>query len=219
MRHKTSQSLYDYWNRLRGSRIAPRRFEIEPVSIGDALPDTFILERHDSGTFPYRLAGTRLCERFKTEFRGQNFLAAWSADDGSTLRSRLNTVAVHGGVILLLVEAETASGQSVPIEMLILPLIHGQTCADRFLGVMSPLEAPPWLGFDAIQFVHILAEDIIWPDGHPRSFPQVPAEIDDRQTPFLPRIRQSRIVRSDRRQFRVFDGGLSGTNPASPSKT
>jgi hypothetical protein len=214
MRHKTSQHLYDYWNRLRGSRLAPRRFEIEPASIGDALPDTFILERHDAGTFPYRLAGTRLCERFKKEFRGHNFLASWNVQDITTLQSRLNAISVQGGVILLLAEAETASGKSLRLEILILPLFHGQVCADRFLGVVSPLALPAWLGFEPLQAMHVLTDEIIWPDGQPQAISGATEEIEDRQTPFLPRVRQSRIVRSDRRQFRVFDGGLSGNGPA-----
>jgi hypothetical protein len=216
MRHKTSQHLYDYWNRLRGPRLAPRRFEIEPASIGDALPDTFILERHDTGTFPYRLAGTRLCERFKKEFRGHNFLASWNAQDVSTLRSRLNAISVQGGVILLLANTETASGKSLQVEILILPLIHGQACADRFLGVLSPLAVPSWLDFEPLQSMQLMSDDIIWPDGHPQAFGVATEDVDDRQTPFLPRIRQSRIVRSDRRQFRVFDGGLSDNGPVAP---
>ncbi len=205
MRHKTNQSLFGYWNGLRAGRLAPRRFEIEPACLGEALPDTFILERHDEGTFPFRLAGTRLCERFKKEFRGHNFLAQWSANDSQTLRSRLNTISVQGGVVLLLAEAISASGKSVKAELIILPLVHGQSCADRFVGAFSPLEAPPWLGYDPLDDLHILSDEIIWPDGHPRPVQTGPA---DRQSPFLPRIRHSRIVRSDRRQFRVFDGGL-----------
>ncbi|MBY0226996.1 MAG: PAS domain-containing protein [Hyphomicrobium sp.] len=210
MRHKASQHLYDYWNRLRGSRLAPRRFEIEPASIGDALPDTFILERRDAGTFPYRLAGTRLCERFKKEFRGHDFLASWNAQDISTLRSRLNAISAHGGVILLLANTETASGKSLQVEILILPLVHGHVCADRFLGVVSPLTAPSWLGLEPLEAMHLATDEIIWPDGHAQASVAGTDDIDDRQSPFVERIRQSRIVRSDRRQFRVFDGGLNG---------
>lgn len=214
MRHKTTQALYAYWNGLRGIRLAPRRFEIEPASMGDALPDTFILERRESGAFPFRLAGTRLCERFRKEFRGHDFLDAWTANDSLTLRSRLNTISVQGGVVLLLVEAETAGGKPVPAEILILPLIHGQTCADRFLGIFTPLECPPWLGYDPIAAMHLISDEIIWPDGHPRPAPN---SGEDRQSPFLPRIRHARIVRSERRQFRVFDGGLSGEPGTGPS--
>lgn len=210
MRHKASQHLYDYWNRLRGTRFAPRRFEIEPANIGDALPDTFILERRDTGTFPYRLAGTRLCERFKKEFRGHDFLASWGAQDVSTVRSRLDAISIQGGVILLLANTETGSGKSLQMEILILPLVHGQLRADRFLGVVSPLTAPSWLGLEPLQAMHLVTDEIIWPDGHPQASVAGTEDIHDRQSPFLPCIRQSRIVRSDRRQFRVFDGGLSG---------
>jgi hypothetical protein len=207
MRHKTSKSLYAYWNALRGGRMAPRRFEIEPVNLGEALPDTFILERQDQTTFPYRLAGTRLCERFRKEFRGHDFLAGWSAADSLTLRNRLNSISMHGGVSLVLAQAQSAGGKTLHVEVLILPLIHGQDIADRFLGVLSPIEAPAWLGFDPLCAMHILEEETIWPDGPPGT--DVAMTDDDRQTPFLPQVRHARIVRSNRRQFRVFDGGLS----------
>jgi hypothetical protein len=218
MRHKTTQALYSYWNGLRGRRMAPQRFEIEPGSIGDLLPDTFILERRDAGTFPFRLAGTRLCERFKTEFRGRNFLASWNASDAATLTGRLNTISVQGGVIVVLAEAETATGKSVPIEVIILPLVHNQAIADRFLGAVSTLHQPIWLGFDPIMAVHILSDELVWPDGHPHQSDPLPPNAADRQIPFLPHLRTSRIVRADRRQFRVYDGGLANETAASPMK-
>lgn len=218
MRHRTTQALYTYWNGLRGDRMAPQRFEIEPSSIGDILPDTFILERRDAGTFPFRLAGTRLCERFKTEFRGRNFLASWNAADAATLRGRLNTISVQGGVVVVLAEAETATGKSVPLEILILPLVHSQAIADRFMGAISTLDQPIWLGFDPIMAVHILSDEIVWPDGHPHRSEPLPSAQQDRQIPFLPHLRTSRIVRADRRQFRVYDGGLAGEAAPPPLK-
>ena len=217
MRHKTTQALYTYWNDVRNGRMAPRRFEIEPASMGDALPDTFILERTDAATFPFRLAGTRMCERFKREFRGHNFLNSWTADDTQTLRSRLNTISLQGGVVLVLVEAETAKGKSVTAEFLMLPLIHGQNTADRFLGVFCPLDEPSWLGYDPIETLRILSDEIIWPDGHPLT---ADSKLAERQAPFLPRMRHARIVRSEHRQFRVFDGGLcTRPDPAVPPKS
>ncbi len=219
MRHKTSQALYSYWNGLRGTRLAPRRFEIEPGLLGDVLPDTFILERHDAGTFPFRLAGTRMCERFKKEFRGHNFLGLWNGADTTTLRARLNTISVQGGVVLLLADAETASAKSVPIEVIVLPLIHNAAYADRFLGAISALDEPGWLGHEPIASVHVLADEIIWPDGHPHQSRRGP-DVPGRQVPFLPHVRDARIVRADRRQFRVFDGGLSASpEPAPPKPT
>jgi len=214
MRHQTTKTLYAYWNGLRGLRMAPRRFEIDPASIGAALPDTFILERHDNGQFRFRLAGTRLCELFKREFRGQDFLDRWAGEGGDILRSRLNTVSVQGGVLVILADGETATCRSVLTEVLILPLVHAQASADRFLGVVSLLETPGWLDYEPISILHMRSEEIVWPAGHPHMASE---RIDDRQSPFLPRVRHARIVRSDRRQFRVFQGGLSeSSDPAAP---
>ena len=81
MKQKTSQILFAYWNEVRGSRVAPRRFEIEPSRISEILPETFILERLDRETYRFRLAGTRICEEFGQELRGTNFLDGW-LDDG-----------------------------------------------------------------------------------------------------------------------------------------
>ena len=212
MRHKTTEALYSYWNALRGQRMAPRRVEIEPGGIGDILPDTFILERLDAGTFSYRLAGTRMCERFGREFRTLNFLDSWTPEHRQTLQDRLNTISVQGGAALLVLEASNTAGKSVPMEMIILPLLHNQAYADRFLGAVSVLQNPNWLGYEPIEACRLVSSEILWPDGTPS--PAV--EAQDRQTPFLPHIRRARIVRQDRRQFRVFDGGLAGTPPSTP---
>ena len=98
MRSKTGQILYAYWNEVRGDRLAPRRFEIEPSRIAPILSETFILERLDADTYRFRLAGTRIGEDFGFEFRGTNFLDGWMADDRITLIRHLQSLTVQGGV-------------------------------------------------------------------------------------------------------------------------
>ena len=58
MRHKTSETLFAYWNGVRGEHLAPRRFQIEPAKISGILSSTFMLERLGPATYRYRLAGT-----------------------------------------------------------------------------------------------------------------------------------------------------------------
>lgn len=207
MRHKATRALFAYWDELRGERLAPRRFEIEPARLGEALPDTFILERQSAGTFPFRLAGTRICDRFEREFRGHNFLGEWPARDRQTVAARLNTVSVQGGGVLVLANAETATGKSVLVEMVILPLLHCQAYADRFVGILVPLDTPDWLDWEPLVSMHLISEEIIWPGAPSAEAGDFP--FDDRQSPLLPSVRHATIVRSDRRHFRVFDGGLS----------
>lgn len=204
MQHKTSQALYAYWNDVRGERIAPRRFDIEPSRLSAVLPDTFMLERIARSIYRFRLAGTRICDQFRSEFRGVDFLDGWTPEDAETVSRTLSMVSDQGGVAVLGLEARAISGRRVEYEVVILPLIHTEEAIDRFLGSMTALETPSWLGSERLVFKRLLRHEVIWPDGRPHAL----VEKAFRQAPFLPHVRNARIVRQDRRQFRVYEGGL-----------
>lgn len=208
MREPVSQSLYAYWNEIRNDRIAPKRFEIEPSQLAAILPDTFILERVDGATSRFRLAGTRICEAFGAEFRGVNIFDLFGAEDRLTLQREFSVIALHGAVGEFTLAAETANGDPARFEMLLLPLVHTRDIVDRFVGSIVPIDRQPSLGLAPISAVRIEAHRLIWPDGRPH------AMIDNmhRQSPFIAERREARIVRSDRRQFRVYDGGRDRTD-------
>ena len=216
MKHPTNQQLFAYWNDVRGARVAPRRFEIEPSRISSILPDTFILERSDVASYRFRLAGTRLCESFGMEFRGTDFLDGWTNEDRAMIERQLASIAQDGGALLI----QLTAGPEIYLrqayfEILLLPLQHLQPTADRFIGAWCAMEPPSWLGSEPLTHRALLSCDVIWPEarandvvqGEPDAEPV--AEAVDRQIPFLPHVRNSRLVRVDRRQFRVYDGGLS----------
>ncbi|HXF54381.1 MAG TPA: PAS domain-containing protein [Hyphomicrobiaceae bacterium] len=206
MRQRTSQILYAYWNETRRGRLAPRRFDIEPARLAGILAETLILERVSATNYPFRLAGTRICEQFQAEFRGSNFLDLWSAGDRACLVQKLQLIAEQGGAAVIEFEGRAGEGRIAKFEALLLPLFHAQPTVDRFLGSISCFRAPLWLGREPISEVVLERVEVVWPDGRPHSL------IDrmDRQSPFLPAERQGRLVRLERRAFRVFDGGRSG---------
>jgi hypothetical protein len=217
MKQKTSQTLFNYWNEVRNQRLAPRRFEIEPSQIASILPSTFILERIDSATFRFRLAGTAICDAMGQDFRDTNFLVGWDEDDRISLQRLFSVVTQQGGVGVLELEVaalddQTFAGRidrpapkSLCFEVVLLPLIHTHDVIDRVLGSMTPLSTPDWLGHIALSHRKLTTSTVLWPNGKPQSI----IETLHRQVPFLPHVRKARIVRSDRRQFRVYDGGLS----------
>jgi hypothetical protein len=206
MRQKTSQILYAYWNEVRRGRLAPRRFDIEPARVAGILAETLILERLDARSYPFRLAGTRICEQFGAEFRGSNFLDLWNADDRACLAQKLALLAEQGGVGVIEFEGRAGEGRVAKFEAILLPLLHARPTVDRFLGAISCCRAPLWLGREPITELALERVEIVWPDGRPHAL------IDkmDRQSPFLPLERRGRVVRFERRSFRVFDGGRSG---------
>lgn len=204
MKHKTSQTLYAYWNDVRNGRPAPRRFDIEPARIGPALPDTFILEHLGPGEYRFRLAGTKITERFGDGIRGSNILDGWGAADRERLDRALIDVTERGSVQSILFEACPPGGTPIEFELILLPLVHTRGAIDRILGSIAPVGEPEWHVKAPFTEKKLIDTECIWPDGRPQ---QSPTSID-RQSPFHPQIRNARIVRQDRRQFRVYDGGL-----------
>jgi len=205
MKEAVSRQLYSYWNAMRGERLAPKRFEIEPSQIAKILPDTFILERINPETARFRLAGTRICEAFAAEFRGVNIFDLFCLEDKITLQREFSVIARQGAVGVFEIEGGTKSARKVRFEIVVTPLMHTREVVDRYLGSITSIDPPAWLGSELISERRLIGHDLIWPDGRPHTLTDAKA----RQSPFMPSMHNARLVRVDRRQFRVYDGGLS----------
>jgi hypothetical protein len=203
MQNTTSQILYKYWNEIRGSRMAPRRFEIEPARFAGILPETFVVECEVGEVPRFRLAGTRVSEKLGFELRGRAFLELFDAEDPQDFRPFLESITEQGGVGMITVDMRTASGRTARFEVIVLPLIHTEDRITRLLGAVSTCNHETWLGSEPLFPGRIAERGIIWPDGRPHAV----AERMVQQSPFGDGIAHSRIVRSRRRMFRVYDGG------------
>jgi hypothetical protein len=202
MKQPTSRILFDYWNDVRRGRLAPTRFEIEPSRIAPILSETFILERTSGPAYPFRLAGTRICEIVGQELRGTDFRSL-AGEDIRTVTRALETVTHEGAVAVLELEAATPDERTVTLEAIVLPLTHPAKSVTRYLGAITAIDAPPWLGTQPLTPVGLATHHLIWPDGRPHAV----LEAGLRQLPFAPELAAARMVRNNRRQFRILDGG------------
>jgi hypothetical protein len=213
MKHRTNQILFTYWNEIRDGRLAPRRFEIEPSRITGILADTFVLERIEASSFRYRLAGTRLCEMFGTEFRGRGFFDGWEAADSEQLVAPLNTMCTQGAVLCLDFEGKTAGGKKLALEAVLMPLVHAGDAVTRVLGAMGAADTPDWIGYEPLAARRLVRHELIWPDGRPHAV----AERHRTAPPvFAPLLAGARHVHAPRRHFRVLDGGLTKPGALKP---
>ncbi|MFZ1680306.1 MAG: PAS domain-containing protein [Rhizobiaceae bacterium] len=166
MQNAGTHELFQYWNRLRGTRRAPTRTEIEPADIRTLLADTFILEIDLRETPVFRLAGTRLCAVFGRELKGFAFLSTWSADDQVKMARLVRNVVANGMVAIIESRGRTVGGRSNPFETILLPLDASQD-SHRLLGATFALDKPYWLGADPLDALDIEALRVLDPDKDP----------------------------------------------------
>ncbi len=202
-------ALFQYWNRLRDGRPAPRRTEVEPADIKTLLADTFILEKDTRGEAVFRLAGTRLCAIYGRELKGFSFPSLWREKD-----QRLVARLIHGAfrqksVVLIGYEGFSRAGRSNKLELLALPL-DGGAAHPRCLGIISAAEKPFWLGADPIVDALIDSIRVIDPDREPVFLDNRPAinvpslapsDLDSPQT--ISEFGRARRIR----HLVVLDGG------------
>ena len=214
MKESGSITLFQYWDRLRDGRAAPRRTEIEPADIKTLLADTFILEKDARGEAVFRLAGTRLCAIYGRELKGFAFGSLWQRKDQSLLSRLVNSTFQAKSVVVIAFEGISKSGRRNHFELLLLPL-DGGTDNPRCLGSVSAAEKPYWLGVDHITDGVIASVRVVDPDREPvflnnRPEVAVPSLLPNRAD-MAPRslLESNRFSVAGRkiRHLVVFDGG------------
>lgn len=209
MYQQENQDLLDYWNSVRGNRIAPKRVEIIPSAIGHILPVTFILEKRATDKLHFRLAGSRLCEIFGREFRSLDFLDCWPSSEQAILSTYLQQLLTDGTIVSVVFQAKSSNDHIGDFEMLFLPMIHGGSTIDRILGSISPIGDIPWLGLTDLEFHEINEVHISLLRGS--SLKQISSNsrsgIFSSNVTTLPFLPHKRLVEGKNCSLRVFEGG------------
>lgn len=126
-----------YWEALRGSRVTPKRSEIDPRGIEAALEHAFILERIAPGIARLRVAGSHLTDLMGMEVRGMPLTTFFLPDDRRPVSNMLEEVFQGPGVSTLRLESAGAVGRP-PLEarMLLMPLKSDLGDVSRALGCL-----------------------------------------------------------------------------------
>lgn len=140
MRHKTTESVFHYFNELRADRSAPMRNEIDPAALKTVLPDLFILEKSRDGTVRFRLAGTRVCLILGRELRDRAFTDIWDEDVRHRMRLAADTVLANRTALEVAVTAHDGEGNAIALEMLMLPLFSNVEHCDRVFGSLVAID-------------------------------------------------------------------------------
>ena len=138
--------MFDYWNRQRGQRRVPSRFDIAPADIRNLLADAFVLAADFTDELRFRLAGTGICALFAREIKGESFNSLWSDASDDQINALLSPVVDENEGIVAGVLGHTEVGARVELELLLLPPALDRRTRARALGILAPLHPPYWLG-------------------------------------------------------------------------
>lgn len=203
MKHTHTNELYIYWNRIRGTRIAPDRSALEPADIRNVLKDTFILHVGGADEYTFRLAGTRTCSLFSREVKNSNFMDLFDGDSKDAIQTLLHTTCEDASVNILGLIGKNKQGLTMPLEAIFLPLkLNGRTDA-RIMGCLAPLQMPYWAGMEPIKQLQLSSLRMIMPHQHKVEIARpLPEELEsERQSP---KFAGSRKVG----HLTVLDGGV-----------
>ena len=164
MQKTSTKKLYDYWNRLRGSRSAPDRRDIDPTQIREALANTFILELNESDEFDFRLAGSHICAAYARELKGRSFTGLWHPRDRDAMDTLIRAVTEDHAVALVTFQATNAVQAKMSVETILLPIRHNGMTSTRLLGAMTAVDQPYWFGVQPVMEQRITGLRLIWPD-------------------------------------------------------
>jgi len=192
MKHATTREVFAYWDNCRGDRLAPERSDIEPGAIRNVLSDTFILTFDRKAGHPFRLAGTRLCAVMGCELKGEPFADLWSEESRKQIDDLLNTIAEEITGLVASVTGETEDGQTLDLELLLLPLGHRGRMPARILGSLSPLRPPYWAGIKPVLELKLRQHRHLGPN------------VDAAEAPHF---RAASLEHAQRRRFILLQGG------------
>jgi hypothetical protein len=175
MKHVLTRELYDYWNGRRGEEAMPERSDIDPAAIRRLLADSFVLAVEPGQSPRFRVAGTKVCELFCRELRGEDFFGLWGREAVPQIRDFLSLVSAEGIGILAGATLEAGDELSCPLELLILPLSLQGKGGERMLGSLVPLQQPFWLGIRPAQYLDLGVVQFVGSDIYAPPQPQTAA--------------------------------------------
>ncbi|KIN65008.1 PAS domain family protein [Sulfitobacter noctilucicola] len=124
-----------YWEAVRGTRLLPKRSDIDPRGIERALENAFILERIAPGVARLRIAGSHLNDLMGMEVRGMPLTAMFTPAARTEISDLLEIVFQTPAISTLHLCSEGAVGRP-PLEarLILLPLKSDLGDVSRVLG-------------------------------------------------------------------------------------
>ena len=140
MKHPVSREFFTYWESKRGKARAPERGDVDPSALREQLGDIFVLSYDDAATYPFRVAGTRICALFGGDLKDQSLPALFARQHRRDISDIIAAVAEDVVPAVAGLTATSADGHTTHLELLLLPFNTRAHCPITLTGVLAPFE-------------------------------------------------------------------------------
>lgn len=172
MQLSISQSIYDYWNSIRGDQPVPLRSALQPGPISHLLPDLFILQWRGDEEMTFRLAGTRVSTLLGAELADEPFASVWAEREAEFIGDIARRSAATGKPVCLDVRGFRMDYPPLAFEMMLLPLMDAPQASTRMLGSLAPHYTSAWQLLEPVDSLRLEGVAVI------ESGSKLPVELD-----------------------------------------
>jgi hypothetical protein len=166
--HPGSRKLFRYWEGIRGERAAPGHELIDLKAIKDIVPWLFVLDWDQTRkSFRWRLAGTGVCQLWRTELTGSDIAKGWDRFDHQTVTRLLEGVTTGLQPCAFRLRLVTSMSHHLPVEMIALPIRARGDAATHILGAVMPFRDLSSHCYDSISAIQLLSARVIWTEPVP----------------------------------------------------
>jgi hypothetical protein len=143
MKHPSSREFFAYWDEKRGLARAPDRSEIEPGAVRELLGDIFVLSCDAAASYPFRVAGTRVCALLGCDLKDKSFAALFAAESRREIEEIIAVVADEMLAAVAGVTATSQDGSLAQLELLLLPFNTRAHTPISLTGLLAPFRNEP----------------------------------------------------------------------------
>lgn len=166
--HPSSRTLFRFWEAMRAEKPALRRSDLDLSQIRALVPDLLIAAVDEaSQTYRWRLAGTGICELYRSEMTGRNFLDGWDAFEADVIARFLAGVIHNQQPCLLRFRMHTDMNQIIGTELIGLPLLASDSRSIHIFGGLFPFREIWTLGYGKIKSIELSGARSIWTEHLP----------------------------------------------------
>ena len=138
MKHPVSREFFTYWESKRGEARAPERGDVDPSALRELLGDIFVLSYDDAATYPFRVAGTRVCALFGRDMKNASFPALFGRESRGEIEEIISAVAEETLPAIAGLTAATPDGGRAHLELLLLPFQARAHMPISLTGLLAP---------------------------------------------------------------------------------